>query len=583
MTLNTDIIKVEDPDENHRQKKIIVVGGGIGGLAVAARLAVAQFDNASNTSVTILEKQPTVGGRCGSWTDEYGYRHERGPSLLLLPHIYERLFRDVVAAAATSPPINTTAHDYGLEYVRCVPAYRAIFDDGDHIDVGYPVDHNGYATMMGKMDTLEPDGAARWNDYMSACEAFLECGLPNFIEERLDLASLPNFIWHALRDNGKAWPLKAHSDVLDAFFRSPKMKALASFQDLYVGLEPNRDDKSFAGGVLTTTAPAVFGLLSAIELHPTNAKCGVYAPIGGFQAVTRSIESLARRCGVTIQCDTSVTRVDESGVWTTTGAFYPADLVIVNADLPYAEASLLKNKNNKNTDNREEVYDWEDKYRFSSGVVAFHWSVRHKLERLATHTVFLATEQLGENTARQSWETLRSNTNVQEPFNFYVHCPGKTDPSACLEGCESIMVLVPCQTLRRDESLADLPRDEALREYRHQFDDAAIQTIRAAVLKRMECVSDSLKDAIISETVDTPATYADHYNLGAGTPFGLSHGLAQLSLFRPSQPSSATGLTSALPNVLYCGASTRPGNGVPLVLVGAEQVAQRAIQQLSQI
>jgi phytoene dehydrogenase-like protein len=559
MTLNTD--KVEDLDENHRQKRIIVVGGGIGGLAVAARLAVAQFHNAFSTSVTILEKQPTVGGRCGSWTDEYGYRHERGPSLLLLPHIYERLFRDVAAAAATSgSAMNTNANDYGLEYVRCVPAYRAIFDDGDHIDVGYPIDHDGYATMVNKLDTLERDGSARWNDYMSACEAFLDCGLPNFIEERLELASFPIFLWHALRDNGKAWPLKAHSDVLDAFFRSPKMKALASFQDLYVGLEPYRNDKSFAGGVLTTTAPAVFGLLSAIELHPTNAKCGVYAPMGGFQAVTRSIEELARRCGVTIQCDTSVTRVDESGVWTATGAFHRAD---------------------KYTDNRKEVYDWEDKYRFSSGVVAFHWSVRHKLERLATHTVFLATQQQGETTARQSWDTLRSNANVQEPFNFYVHCPGKTDPSACPEGCESIMVLVPCQTLRRDESLANLPRDEALREYRHQFDDAAIQTIRAAVLKRMECVSDRLKDAIISETVDTPATYADHYNLGAGTPFGLSHGLAQLSLFRPSQPSSSTGTTSAFPNVLYCGASTRPGNGVPLVLVGAEQIAQRAIQQLT--
>ena len=31
-------------------------------------------------------------------------------------------------------------------------------------------------------------------------------------------------------------------------------------------------------------------------------------------------------------------------------------------------------------------------------------------------------------------------------------------------------------------------------------------------------------------------------------------------------------------NVLYCGASTRPGNGVPLVLIGAEQVAKKAIK-----
>lgn len=52
------------------------------------------------------------------------------------------------------------------------------------------------------------------------------------------------------------------------------MKALASFQDLYVGLEPYRNAELFGGGVLESTAPAVFGLLAAIELHPSNDKSG---------------------------------------------------------------------------------------------------------------------------------------------------------------------------------------------------------------------------------------------------------------------------------------------------------------------
>lgn len=53
-----------------------------------------------------------------------------------------------------------------------------------------------------------------------------------------------------------------------------------------------------------------------------------------------------------------------------------------------------------------------------------------------------------------------------------------------------------------------------------------------------------------------------------------SHGFAQLSLTRPGPASSG------LPNVFYCGASTRPGNGVPLVLIGAKQVAEKAIRTL---
>ena len=33
----------------------------------------------------------------------------------------------------------------------------------------------------------------------------------------------------------QSWPLKPHSDVLELTFESDKMRALASFQDLYVG------------------------------------------------------------------------------------------------------------------------------------------------------------------------------------------------------------------------------------------------------------------------------------------------------------------------------------------------------------
>jgi phytoene desaturase (3,4-didehydrolycopene-forming) len=87
----------------------------------------------------------------------------------------------------------------------------------------------------------------------------------------------------------------------------------------------------------------------------------------------------------------------------------------------------------------------------------------------------------------------------------------------------------------------------------------------------------NLQSHILDEVVDTPGTYADQYNLAGGTPFGLSHGFAQLSLARPGPESSK------LNNVLFCGASSRPGNGVPLVLLGAKNVAERAINKLKKM
>jgi phytoene desaturase (3,4-didehydrolycopene-forming) len=547
-------------------KRVIVVGGGVGGLATAARIA----SESSDLDVLILEKNAHVGGRCGSFsvsTEKGHFRHERGPSLLLLKDVYSDLFRDCSNNAKD-------ATDYGLYMTQCAPAYQVIFEDGDCIELGFPTGTMNEAEQQSrlKMNSYEPNGAIKWDDYMRTMAAYLDCGLPNFIEERLDLASFPAFVIEALRDGARAWPLKPHSDVLDSMFESQKMKSLASFQNLYVGLEPYRNDDQLGGGILRKTAPAVFGLLAAIELHPS--KGGVYAPIGGFDAVSRAMERLVKDLGVEIQCDTTVTKVDTQGVYINNGesnAFLPADLVIVNADLPFATESLMKK------DRNDESYDWNDSFDYSSGVIAFHWSIDKELSDLNTHNVFMTAEN--RKSAEASWRVLRSKESIDdvEPFNFYVHRASKTDPTAAPPGCDAILVLVPCQTLTRNSEWAKLPRAEAMKQYKQQFDDKVVAKVRRSVLLRLAAIS-SLRDLerhILNEVVDTPGTYADQYNVAAGTPFGLSHGLSQLSLTRPG--ASCQGY----PNVLFVGASSRPGNGVPLVLIGAKLVAKKALSKVT--
>ena len=320
------------PQQQQQQQHVLIVGGGVGGLAVAARIAAAAT---TATKVTILEKNAAIGGRCGSfWVSDLlqqdttknsarststAFRHEQGPSLLLLPHIYEEIFTATTAAAAatsatrsssksskrnhtattTTPSTSTSSimNDYGLNIVQCVPAYQVIFDDGDRLSVGFPnitaattainnnsknTNHHQMMMMIekeekvsrSKMDTYETNGAQKFDDYMELTSAYLNAGLPNFIEETLDLPSLPQFLFQSLKGYGKAWPLKPHSEVLDAMFASTKLKAVASFQDLYVGLEPYQNPNLFMGGIFQSTAPAVFGLLAAIELHPTNPIAG---------------------------------------------------------------------------------------------------------------------------------------------------------------------------------------------------------------------------------------------------------------------------------------------------------------------
>merc|ERR1740121_2217663 len=85
---------------------------------------------------------------------------------------------------------------------------------------------------------------------------------------------------------------------------------------------------------------------------------------------------------------------------------------------------------------------------------------------------------------------------------------------------------------------------------------------------------------IKGERVVTPAEWARRYSLMHGSVFGLSHGLAQLACFRPPRQTGVPGLDSQkVEGLHFVGASTRPGNGVPLVLMGVAVVFDKILAE----
>ncbi|CAN0422616.1 unnamed protein product, partial [Hapterophycus canaliculatus] len=164
--------------------------------------------------------------------------------------------------------------------------------------------------------------------------------------------------------------------------------------------------------------------------------------------------------------------------------------------------------------------------------------------------------------------------------NFYAAAPARTDPSVCPEGSDAIMVLVPCPSIPDD--------------YNQSGDDSSggaedrggarrgvvpnrkewVRRAREGVIRDMEASAgmEGFGDSIVGETVYAPWDWRDRYNLRRGAVFGLAHGLNQLSLFRPG-PQHPT-----INGLWFCGASSRPGNGVPLVLIGAKKVAENVLK-----
>ena len=493
------------------------------------------------------------------------------------------------------------------------PAYRAHFGDGTTFDLSYDM-----GVLRAQLEAVEPGAGGAFFDWLGRARASLDLGVRAFIER--DSTSATDFVNPALvlplalKVNPLELLGSSHAQM-SAYFKSPKLRALFSFQDLYVGLSPY-------------SAPGVFSLLAATELTD-----GVWYPKGGFGTVRDALRAAAVANGVAIRTGAEVARIklcdDEAGgsgaadapggaspaparprvrgVTLAGGEFVPSDIVVANADLPYVFSSLLSSGSSSAaaaaaspltppspppSPPRPE-YDAEaarvDAMDFSASVVAFNWALSAPLPGLLHHNVFLSSDFKG------SWDRPCAPSDMDAPrqLNFYAHYPCVTDPSAAPPGCSSLMVLLPVGNLKEQRTAAAKAAAKAARRGGAQpppppsddgLPDPAVMVAaaKAAVLRRLSADGHGdVGSLIVSETVIAPAEWRDRYNIAHGAVFGLSHGLLQLACFRPPTRTGLPGWsdTPETKGLYFVGASTRPGNGVPLVMMGVKTCFEAIVKE----
>ncbi len=98
-----------------KTKTVIVIGAGIGGLTAAAHLAK------QGLKVTVVEKNAHAGGRCDRISRD-GHTFDTGPTLLVMPQLYEAEFAALGSSLATA-----------LDLQRVDPTYHLVFDDGSQL------------------------------------------------------------------------------------------------------------------------------------------------------------------------------------------------------------------------------------------------------------------------------------------------------------------------------------------------------------------------------------------------------------------------------------------------------------------
>ena len=214
-----------------------------------------------------------------------------------------------------------------------------------------------------------------------------------------------------------------------------------------------------------------------------------------------------------------------------------ADAVVANADWAYVHRELL----GRGERTRRGEYG-------CSGIL-FLAAVRGPVE--GPHHTFLLSEDFAGNLA-----DIFERRCLPEHPSIYLSRPTATDPSLAPPGTELLYVLVPCPTL---ESGVDWKTELPL--------------FRKKVFDRLSRAGlENLDGRILAETALTPESFAERYNLAAGSAFGLAATLTQSGPFRPA-------VRSRLYEGLYhAGASSHPGGGVPIVIMSGRMAAE-AVEQ----
>jgi phytoene desaturase len=379
-------------------KKVVVIGAGFGGLAIAIRLQSKGFD------VTILEKNAMVGGHAYQFKKN-GYTFDMGPSLVTAPDIIQKVFQVT----------GKKMEDY-LELIALDPFYRIYFHDGSLLD--YTGDSKRMKTQMQRFNQRDAENYDRFIEKTAQLyQAVITDGLGS--RPFSDWGTMLNFLPRAL----KLKALVSAFGFAKKYFQDPRHQFAFSFHPLFIGGSPFR-------------APAVYQMIPYLE-----KKGGVWFTRGGMYSVVQAFEKVFKEIGGKIMVNSEVQEIKISrqkveGV-ISKDQFFTADVVISNADFAYTYGTLINSVHRKK---------WKDKrlnkVAYSMSAYLLYLGVKKSYPKLLHHTLILSQRY------KELVRDIFDRKILPDDFSMYLHVPTRTDQNMAPPGCESMYILIPVANLK---------------------------------------------------------------------------------------------------------------------------------------
>ena len=499
-----DTIRPRELSDAEVDNRVIVVGGGLGGLATACTLAARGY------AVVLCDKNDWTGGKAAVH-EEAGFRFDMGPTILTIPAVLKRIFDEA------NQPLETA-----LDLVPLDQQWRSFFTDGTTLDL-----HADVELMKKELEKFSPgsgagDGYARFMD----------------LAEKLHKISDDFFFWKSigglkdmfdpkrsvtvsmLREVMRMRPGHSVAGTVRSYVPDSRAAQMLDHYTQYVGSCPE-------------SSPAVLCGIAHMQSND-----GVWYPRGGTGAVPKALTKLALSLGVEIRTNTAIRQIIVKnnravGVLTADGETIRGGAVVSNSDSVRTHQELLDGRPQKRFLGRRN-------YEPACSGVVLYLGLDRRYEQLLHHNFVFSDDP------HKEFDAIYRKCEPAPDPTCYVCAPAVTEPEVAPPGCESLYVLVHTPYLRPHHKWSDM-----LPAYRDRIIEKLKQTAGL----------EDIEQHIVVEKALTPQDIQDRYHVLDGAIYGLaSHGRF-LGAFKPANRSpDVEGLYMA-------GGSAHPGPGMPMVLM----------------
>lgn len=358
-----------------KNKKAVVIGGGIGGLATAIRL------RSQGLEVKLFEASPKVGGKLGEIKQD-GYRWDSGPSLFTMPQFLEELFALFGKKMA----------DY-IPYQKEEKVCNYFWEDGTNLEMLSDLE-KCYAELASTFDEEE----VKVKDYFENSLQKYQITSPIFLQKSLHKAST-YLDFKVIKALGKLGQLDLNQNLHDlnrSWFQNPKLIQLLDRFATYNGSSPYQ-------------TPGIMSMIPSLEMQ-----FGTYFPINGMRSIAEGLYTLGKEVGVEFYLNEKVKSIKTldrrvSGIESENNS-YTSDIVVSNMDVWFTYHHLLEN-----IPGPKKVLQAER----SSSALIFYWGIKKEFPQLDLHNIFFSEEY------EKEFNCLFKQKTLADDLSIYINISSK--------------------------------------------------------------------------------------------------------------------------------------------------------------